>query len=69
MISLNEYVPFSPDVRNLLLLEHVGLPQNLHGVHVAGVLLLHKPYLAESTPPDDFEGVEVLNAEPRPLQP
>lgn len=26
------------------------------------------PYLAESPPPDDFEGLEVVQAEPRPLQ-
>ena len=34
-----------PDVRDLLLLDHVALPQDLHGVHVTRVQLLHQPNL------------------------
>ena len=35
-------------MRHLLLLNHGSLPQDLHGVHVAGVALLHQADLAES---------------------
>ena len=34
-----------PDVRDLLLLDHVALPQDLHGVHVTRVKLLHQTNL------------------------
>ena len=34
-----------PDVSDLLLLDHVALPQDLHRVHVTRVKLLHQPNL------------------------
>jgi hypothetical protein len=45
VVSLDEDVPLCPDVRDLLLLDHVGFAQNLHRVHVAGVSLLDEPDL------------------------
>jgi hypothetical protein len=45
-------------MRDLLLLDHGGLPQDLHGVHVAGVALLHQPNFAERTAADDLGSIQ-----------
>ncbi|KYN02621.1 hypothetical protein ALC62_06420 [Cyphomyrmex costatus] len=45
MVRFHENVPLRPDVRNLLLLEHICLPENLHRVHMSGILLLYESYL------------------------
>lgn len=42
MIRFHENVPLCSDVRDLFLLEHVRFPEDLHRVHVPGVLLLHE---------------------------
>lgn len=45
----------------LILLKHVGFAQDLHGIDVAGVFLLHQPHLTESTFADDFQWLEVVH--------
>jgi hypothetical protein len=44
---VHQDVPLCPDVRHLLLGHHVRLPQDLHGVHVAGVDLLDQSHLRQ----------------------
>ena len=44
---------------HVLLRQHVGLAQHLHGVHVAGAALLDEPNLPEVAAADDRLGVEV----------
>ena len=61
-------VPKNALVYYLLLLDHVGLPEDLHGVDVAGVDLLDEPNLPEGALPDHLEGLEVVHAEARALQ-
>jgi hypothetical protein len=53
---------------NLLLLNHVGLPEDLHGVDVAGIHLLYEPHLPEGALPDHLERLEVVDAQTRALQ-
>jgi hypothetical protein len=53
---------------NLLLLDHVGLPEDLHGVDVAGVHLLYEPHLPEGALPDHLERLEIVHAKARALQ-
>jgi hypothetical protein len=53
---------------NLLLLDHVGLPEDLHGVDVSGVHLLYEPHLPEGALPDHLERLEVVHAKARALQ-
>jgi hypothetical protein len=53
---------------NLLLLDHVGLPEDLHGVDVAGVHLLYEPHLPEGALPDHLERLEIVHAKARTLQ-
>lgn len=69
VVGLDEDVALGAHVRHLFLLEHVGLPQDLHGVDVARVLFLHQPHLAERAPAYHLQRFEVLDAQPRPLQP
>jgi len=45
MVRFHEDIPLRSDVRDLLLLEHVRLPEDLHRVHVSGILLLHESHL------------------------
>ncbi|KYM92428.1 hypothetical protein ALC53_00883 [Atta colombica] len=45
MVCFHEDVPLRSDVRNLLLLEHVCLPKDLHRIHMSSILLLYESYL------------------------
>ena len=69
VVRLDEDVPLGADMGHLLLLQHVRLAEDLHGVHVSRVLLLHEAHLSKGAAPDHLEGLKVLDAEARPLQP
>ena len=47
---------YSLPLTHLLLLHHVSLPENLHGVDMARVNLLDQAYFAEGSLTDDLEG-------------
>jgi hypothetical protein len=57
-----------PDEAHLILLEHLVLPQGLHGVDLARVGLLHKPDFSERAFTDDFDGLEVLESNTGPAK-
>lgn len=44
MVGLHQNVTLRPDMSYLLLLEHVGLAQYLHSVHVTCIVLLHQSH-------------------------
>ena len=69
MVGFHQNIPFGPHMRDLLLLDHGGLAEDLHGVDVAGITFLHQTDLPERAATDHFEGVEVVDAEAGPLQP
>ena len=68
MVGFHQNIPFGPHMRDLLLLDHGGLAEDLHGVDVAGITFLHQTDLPERAATDHFEGVEVVHAQPRTLQ-
>ena len=68
VVGLGEYVAFGAHVRHLLLEQHVLLAQYLHGVDVAGVLLLHEAHLAERALADHLDGREVVVGELEALE-
>ena len=52
----------------LFLLQHVCLPQYLHGVHMPSVQFLYQCHLPKCPSADDLQALEVLLAQSRPPQ-
>lgn len=59
-VGLGEDVTLGADVGELVLLEHLGLDEGLHGVDLAVALLLDELDLSEGALADDLDGVVVL---------
>ena len=53
---------------HLLLLHHVALPEDLHGVHVASVDLLNQSDLSKRSFPNHFDRGEIINPQSGSLQ-
>lgn len=69
VVGLHQDVPLGAHVSHLLFLEHVRLSEDLHGVHVTRVFLLHEAHLAEGAPAYHFQRFEVFDSQPGPFQP
>lgn len=58
-VGLSQNVSLSPNVSQLVSLEHLGLDQRLHGVYFSILLLLYQLDLAEGSFANDLDGVIV----------
>merc|ERR1719228_2608543 len=65
MVRLHQDVPLCSDVCHLLLLDHVRLPQDLHGIHMTSINLLNKSHFTKGSFTNHFYWIKVIHSQSR----
>ena len=59
ILSQGQDISLGPDVCDLVLIDHLGLFHLFNGDDLRGLFVAADSDLAESTSPDDFQGLEI----------
>lgn len=62
-VAMDQHIPLGPDVRNLVLLEHLLLLEPLDGDDLVGFVLAAEPDLAEGPLADDGQRLEIVGCD------